>query len=871
MTIGRNRRLSAAFAAIEDSYRSGRPIVLTARNSGMDGRLPRRLAVNDLLELADALAKYGIDIRPDLPSATELSEMLRTAAPVKSRTRRGKEFTNRFASIDLRAKHGVYVVLSVGTGKALDDNAVQPFVNYLATVAAEIEPCLVFARRLDRITRRAWALGPLMLNLTEIGGYIGDVDYGLSRADGVESVLVFFRAQSSEDEATKLPTRSRTGMRRQTGISMASGWCPYAVPHPTPPGFFTYRRLEGGSIGPRIVTFDTPACLPSVEQVAAGLPGVFAPDENGAPQPVDQVANVRWVLERLGSPEWSETRIARGLAARSFSTDGLRRTNGPGATYSADTALSAAYRVLLSLKANLDLYETGVMHLQLGIAGQQEITITDCFPPDGKGWASPRDFARIRAWMLDHLRPAPRVSTLSGLPVLVNGVPCVVITRTGQGHRSFAAVKADDYRSGGRQRSPGVPIVLQPADIIEPFVDAIASAGDRAFPLLADTSDNSDALLLAELATARTRVRMLADQSNAIQHQVLQRSPDGALLITGTLLERLSSDYSKVVDTDMPAAQAVVDQLEHEITSNRQRAMTERAGIAADRLIHLIAGLRDDANTEHRELLHRSIQDLSITTTRHEHHRRAWWTLDITFTIRINTEDGFIEIPAHRNRQHGDVFDPDQIAIDVLDRLCAEPLRWADVHPSDDALIRRHVARHLGIRGRNLMLPNVDDPRLAHLVARLLRNPEDLPAIAHDSGESETLLQRILEIHSNAPRSVWRLKPQPTTAVWYRLGWTGPVTEERLTSATTVGWESARSLFYGATGRQHWQHKEGGYHLNPCPNCGSRKRVPAGIPEPAGLVCLGCETDEAGERWPLADYSKHLVLETDPTDGTQPK
>ena len=32
MTTGRNGRMSAAFAAIEDSYRSGRPIVLTARN-----------------------------------------------------------------------------------------------------------------------------------------------------------------------------------------------------------------------------------------------------------------------------------------------------------------------------------------------------------------------------------------------------------------------------------------------------------------------------------------------------------------------------------------------------------------------------------------------------------------------------------------------------------------------------------------------------------------------------------------------------------------------------------------------------------------------------------------------------------------------
>ena len=134
-----------------------RPIVVAARNSGQDGRNSRRQAINDLLDACDRLTAAGCDISAALPSEESLDELLRNAVPVRSKDKEGRVFLNRMVTIDLRPTHGVYVVLSVGTGRKLDEQGTQPFVQYLAQTVISIEPCLVFAKRLDRMSRRAWA------------------------------------------------------------------------------------------------------------------------------------------------------------------------------------------------------------------------------------------------------------------------------------------------------------------------------------------------------------------------------------------------------------------------------------------------------------------------------------------------------------------------------------------------------------------------------------------------------------------------------------------------------------------------------------------------------------------------------------------
>jgi hypothetical protein len=862
-------RSDSPLNAVAHLWGDTRPIVLVARNSGENGSDARRQAVNDLLDAAEWLAAAGCDIRPDLPSKAALLELIRCAVPIRSKDKTGKGFSNRIAAIDLRAAHGVYVVLSVGTGRKLDEKGTQPFVQYLAEVVAQVTPCLLFARRLDRVTRRAWALGAVMLNLTELSAFIGDAEFGICSADGIESVLVFFRAQAGEEEARKLPVKTRNGMSRETGRSMASGSCAYAVAAPVPPGFMSYRSTVRGMIGRRVMTFDTPSCRPAAESVAAGLPEVFECRDDGTKVAVNQVANVRWALERLGEPTWSVPAIAKGLAARMFSTEGLRRTHGPEAVYTMEYAAQDAYKVLYSIKANLDLYETGVMTLGLGVEGVEPVVITDCFPPDGLAWASPADFERIRHWMINTMPPARRSSVLTGLPVCVNGIDCVLIRPGGsRDDVPLTAVVAADYRKSGRQLSPGAPIVIRPEMIIEPFVEAIANLGDAALVLVPFEADH-DGVIDLELDSARTRLRVLGDERAAIEAQLLVRGDDGrSLQVSGALLARLNERYNAIADVEEPSTRQAIRALEEQREARRHQALRERAGIAAERMLALIAALRDPYDTTNRELLHRTIRDLRLTADRLQSHRRAWWEYTITYTIRLEAGDGTLDVPVIHSAVHGTPFDAEALARASLTEMCSRQVTWRNARALADPVVRRELAKVLDIPSRTLVLPNVTDERLAHLAARVLSNAEDIASIAADTGETEALLERIRHVHRNAPRAVWRVRPRATIASWYRLAALGPVTKDAIEAAETGTWESARNMLYDSAEHHHWTWTESGYVLDPCPLCGGRRRSPALIPEPVGLVCLDCETDEVGERWPLATYGRYLAAGEPPGSAT---
>jgi len=853
--------LTGYLAAVSVPYRAGRPIVLVARSSGDTGVNPRRLATEDLLEAATLLAKVGLDIRPGLPSEAELIEMLRLAAPVKSRDRDGKRFTNRFVSIDLRAEYGVYVVLSVGTGKRLDESSSQPFVKYLAETIVKVGACLVFARRLDRVARNAWALAPVMLALIDNRGFIGDTQFGLYRAEGIDSVLVFFRAQASEEEARIIPTKTRIGMRRGTGDSLSTGSCKYAVAHMSPPGMMTFRSVVNGHQGPRVLTFDTPSCRPDAQQTGFGLPSVFSETVDGEICCVDQVDNVRWLLARLGEPAWPSTKLALGLARRKFSTEGLRRTHGPDATYGVDVATEAPYRVLATILGNLDVYETGRLERSFGIDGFEPHIIHDCFPPDGLGWATPADFKRIRDWMLATMPAARRVSTLSGLEVTVNGTACLLIARTvGENKPSvLTAVRADRYRATGAQFSPGVAVILSPQDLLEPFVEAIAAAGDQAFLLVPPDDDIDEMIVAGEISTMRTRIKVLEDSNDAILAQVTARTDTGGPVITGEMLKRLNADYDKTVTQDIPAARAELKRLEESIIERKHVRALSEAGVATERLLALVAALRDPTDLTYRDLIKRTIRDVNINVTNHEAHKRTWLTYDILFTVRIATPHGEIHLRAHNEITYGNVFDAGAMASRIVDDMCAKPCTFDDVSDLAQPLMRREVAKHLGVPPRRLMLPNITDARIANLAARVLRHPDDIAAIAKDTGESETLLQRILQIHSNATRAVWFARQRAIIAAWYAAAQNGPVTEERLTPAIAVRWDVAATMLRVSADYHHWTHIDASYTLTPCQHCGSTRRTPARIPEPDGPICLDCELDNAGQRWPLATYHRYLI------------
>lgn len=847
---GEGLRAGLVPPALLRAYRSGAPIVVVGRFSGEWGTKSYETAVNDALEAANYLAHLGVDIRRELPSKRELVETLRRTTPVKSRSSTGAAFTNRYLVLDYRHSHGVVVVISNGTGKKLDDNGNQPFVNYVAGLIESIGAVALIANRVDRMTRRAWALGQIMLQLSNRSGYIGDRRYGIRPAEGIDSILTFFSAQASEDEAAKLPAQTRRGMRDATGTSLALGECPWGVAGVAPPGFVTYRTLQSGRIGGRVLTFDSPTCRPAESRIAAGWPDVY--DAKGVP--ADQVENVRWFLRHAGQPGWSARKLAEHLVARGYSTEALRRLSTPSACFDPHVASTRPYRVIRSMLNNLDVYEFGVIEVPLGVEGFDPVRIADAFPPDGEPWAAKEDFDRIRAWEAGRAHRPHRGITFAGVPVLVDGESCVFVTKSPkrEADRSEGALGTDLATDSGRSsgRASTSLVRIRPNLLTDALANAIIKAGDSALSLV--QLDDYSTVDRFELTAAEVAVRSLEDQRLALERQLSATDVDGSPILHGAFLHKATDTYNQLNDVDIPQAKQRLALAENDYEARKVEHVRSEAGLASGALLRLLESLRDPFSELGRVLVHRSVRNMVITTTRHEVQHRRWFDYEINFEFVIANGSGAITIPVSTSARHGNVFSIEAIATDTLDQLLTGPTTVSAISPFERLKVMQDLAARFGIRSRRFMLGNVTDPRLAHLVALVLvHGPEEA---AKCSSESQELLERILHVHTSATRNVWRLHPSPVRKLLYDLANQGLPVDPNTTMGISTSWDNARAFIYSDPCRDQWKWTGDCFVLMPCPSCGSSRRRQLMIPEPAGLVCLDCRRDQMGFLWPASEY-----------------
>jgi hypothetical protein len=846
--------------ALADGHRGGAPVIVQGRNSAEYGRTAYEQAVNDALEAVAFVARLGLDLTDVLPDRTTLITMLRATQTVKSQTADGKSFVNRYLLLDHRQTHGALVVISAGTGRKLDDTASQPYVAYLAELVRSTDAIALFGNRVDRMTRRAWALGPVMLQLSNRGGFIGDARYGIRTAEGIDSILTFFSAQAGEDEATKLPAQTRRGMRDATGTSLADGATPFGVTGVPPPGLHTYRSRHNGVIGPRILTFDTPACRPAPEVVAAGIPEVF--DDAG--NPVDQVANIRWFLRTVGTAGWSTRQLAQGLTQRRYSTEGIRRTHGVSATYDSSIAAEQPYRIIDTILRNLDVYETGTLTTELGVEGFDPIVITHVVPPDGP-WATPEDFSRIRTWLATRARPKPRGITFAGHDVLIDGEECVFISRTpskklGQTEHRLAAVLRAPYRNDGDQLAPATTVVLPARLLPNLLAEALLAAGDKVLTLLpARETSEIDAPERAALNQAQARLRVLTDQRRTIEEQLLRSADDGRPVLRGALLEKANATYDQLAETDIPQALAAIHAIEATLEQRQKKRRESDRGAALDALLQLIASLRDPYDCSNVELLRQGVRNLCINATTLAAGKRRWTDYHISFEFHISEADRTIVLPITATHRHGSEFRPSSVAADALRELCARPTTFAELDLPARYTITGELAKILGLPARRLMLPNVTDPRLAHLAALAL-TADDLQVVAAATNEPLTLLERIRDLHRTTTRAVWRLHPSRVRISWYDHAAGGQVVgAKQLVPDHCPSWEAARSNHYTDPNSKEWVVvPTKGYTLLPCHHCGSHNRRPMLIPEVAGLLCLDCRLDHLGHAWPTDPYDHYI-------------
>ena len=427
---------------------TGGTIYVLARASGESSSRPRDLAANDLYAAVEFLEKQGLTLSHLLPSKHQICADLMSVKPVTSFSS-GIKLTHHIVTYNYAREAGVIFVVCTGRGTMVDDDLVAPFVRHVVNLMSLYPPCLVAAKRIDRIARVVWALGPLIMELGRSKAYIGDTKSGIRLAGTIESLRIFFEGIIAEEEGKKLPVQSRTGMIQRSESIMVDGRLAYSYGGSIPPGLTRLRLKVGGSLGPPVVYLDSPKYLPEPAHVATGYPE--ASDRAG--RPVDQVENVRWFFQHWLRERQTHQSLAVMLGVRGFSTDWYRGKHGVDATVPTSYKGSGATKVVNSIARHFESYATGRFPVNLGIQGIEDRVI-EIQPSDGP-WIESADVERIRAVLAerDPSRETIRRMTLVGLQCGYNGTRTMAraytpeSSTTGEERFCYRWIRIDDKTS----------------------------------------------------------------------------------------------------------------------------------------------------------------------------------------------------------------------------------------------------------------------------------------------------------------------------------------------------------------------------------------------------------------------------------------
>lgn len=857
---------------------SGECLVLMGRCSSSGGKEGRRAAVDDLYGAADLLVRQaGIDVRPFLPEKETLRDQLKAATSENSTTADGRSFRNRYAVIDLRSRAGVVFLVSTGSGHLLDEDGEQPFVRYAARVIRRHDAALFCCKRLDRGAREDWGVAPLMIALRQRDGFLCDED-GLGEIDQVRGFLSFMKGSGSRKLASDLPFQTRSGQVSRSETELVGGQARYHLPTPPPPGFgVCWLRGAGTTPTEKVLFLDADGARPDDSLVAFGLPEIYrdvTTDGTGTEAGrVDQVENVRFVLSVLGKPSWSKKRIVAELAARKFSTVGLRMNNEVSTTLPNDPVRGRA--VLKSITDNLDVYESGVLRRNIG-AGIDPLEITGCWPLDGRGWATDEDFSRIRSYLREADDRISRSTQLAfaGTKATFNGQAVRMISyaragRAGAGTQlAYRFLLEASYPS--HQHAPDGPMVLPSEPWAQSVVDGIARAGE--VPLkLAETMDLADAgderlnQLRAEELALRQEIDAGESRLDALEARLEQTDGNGELVLQGALLRRLQTQYNELAEDTLPTLRQRLERAQNEL-QDLQAKQPESA--AAALVLELVESLRDPRDRRFRAVWLTSLHNVQFTSEPFQRDgakgRRLRWNGAIRITDGEDTflipfqgehETGAASRVAGRRRSQADRL--------VEAMLDGTPYTLADV--ADKRRAYRAVVEALGADPERFLLSACDDPRITRVATHcyLHRDRSD-GELATELGVEEALMRQVREVHVEATEgpTFWQTDRTAAEIAMY-------VVAARNDGSATAG--EVNALAGGSLGQIYnvasrlraetvlWStRRKRGYELLPCA-CGSFARAPMRIPEVCGPVCLGCRRDLAGVEWPADPYDRYIA------------
>jgi hypothetical protein len=849
------------------------PVCLQARFSGPSGTRSYVQSAQQLMLAADALADVGVDVRPLLPAESDLVDLLH-AQEAEESVQDGKPFQHRHLELTDTKPQGLVVLLQCGTGVKVDDVSMhQPAALRIARVVQQEQCALVFTNEFER-----WGRGnvshPIFHALRSLrpslGGlpWIGDSHFGPAPANAATERHVIEVGTAAAQEAERIVSRTR-GAQRYQGRSraMQDGRARWPTGARPPFGLAAVRLRNpiSGAPGDSIVFIDEPASRPDEAEVAYGLPQLFEVARRGRePQPVDQVAIVRWFFRTYLTQGWDRAATVAELERLQLSSTAVRRHRGDVAAVAGGPA-GTRFRLCNLLLKDLEFYETGRLEVA-AYDGGEPIVVTDVFPADGEPWVSVEDAERLRRLQAEQVRTRPRrrVSTFAGQPLAVDGAAGNL------SHRQVPDGSVVYYvtREHSRQRltamraAPALPIPHD--DLVASIADALRLAGSVSLAPLIGVGVDVRQQQKAELARITGDITRLESKQAERKHKLDMVSKPTAVASIEEQLENGSRALAALQLASTRAAAAL------------RQSPNDGRGLDLALLWDFLAALRDPYDSTYRLTLRDSIVGFTERTERLQHrdgieHVVTW---DFELLVR-DPEVGVFRLPVHGERRQRTLNPLRAPRTTPLLVAAVDGLRAGVTLP--ETLGSGYKAYLPALRtvlglpdGGRFMLTAIEDPRLLRIAMAIahpvLVGPQELgprgtprlagPAVAEaDLGrlarrlrEPAALLRRMNRVYVLEPpggRTVPRPYPRgrQLAALYTAAAGGGSVRP-----ASAVG----RLLQPGGRAEQDWDDVEGGgrVRIRSCVHCRGTERVALRLQEVAGSVCLGCRRDREDVPWP---------------------
>lgn len=465
---------------LHDELRGGGRTLLCSRYSTAGGRRARDMAVRGIYAAASMLAlRHRWDLTALLPERSELLTLLELQAEVvTSESRDGRRFKNFSLEYTARAKDGLVLLVQYGSGSIRDVSYHQPAIDRVARCLRTWCPALLYANETRAYGRADFALAPLAFALEEVSYrrgrpvHIGAVTKPIRPLSNVVLAELFADGQRAKEEAEGITVRTRIGWRERTGEGKFVGRFPHARPGALPPPLdATVLKAADGGPGDRIGYVDTPGARPSPDEVDGDLPGAFESrtleDGTRIVVPVDQLALVRWAYENAYQPNWPSRPSADYLVAHGYSPMGSRQQHPK------DPAAHPALRPPSEGSSDPSRLLNGIFdHAKFHLTGRLVFDMGDGLPakvltllmPDLRPICTKEQYDRITTYRkrIRSRRARRLVHTMTGLSVLIDHVPAILVPAHHTPTPAFAYQRVLPDRPGARSRySPAPALRLQ--------------------------------------------------------------------------------------------------------------------------------------------------------------------------------------------------------------------------------------------------------------------------------------------------------------------------------------------------------------------------------------------------------------------------